>query len=815
MTKMSGRDNNNYNTTIQTFKELASLIMDKQIIYLEKVFRSGGGPGNRASLSYVITPDIVSFYNYMHLVIGSALRDIPLDVCTQNGGYMCTNIKVIRSNETDSQKGATLANNYDISVNLGNSLLTSAIRVLDSIQIDGIDNSVNIRNEYVSNLSVVNDLFTTKLKEFQEDIANKNTELVTVTRDLNACQSMNGIFDDTKSLLSQINVLKSENSALGQRLNENQIYNQGMEEQLRSYIMNVENLNELLDNLRNSMSSSYDDELKRLSVFILNIADDSKIHNDRISSLMTENNERLDGLAAASFTSSVGFSAVNVPSRNSEHNVNAIDVQRLIRQSETSELEFKRQLDDLNIKNAECNDSLKTCTSLLNKIGSGIKGWVEESRKLRGELNECNDNLSQLQQEISTQKDRNLLTDQFYIRYFNRVKEMETKLENYTVENEALKEELRKRSIETATARPDEYTKRQIEELKREVESLQLALEVFAENNRRREYLEMFKKEMSESGLNKAAQDKRIKSYEKTLAARFKHIDSGHPSKAPTKTDIEAETDRIGMRDIPNKYIAKMRELIKFKEIIEKDEPLTDVYTDLELDYIISNQDIGISFLLLRDLIYKNGWISRSVVYMNALLMFLRDTEDLLEASDRSINKLKKELAKYMDAGELRSVVGDNAVVGARYTSLYDDAYVALKELWNKEASSNIYDLINTKGYVEVVDRYVHYQYEQNVVKKKIDLAVGYGLDDIKKKLKSCMDENIKMRLALLKLEYYKRVTMHIKSNKNVPQTLKTEYNQILEEVIAKEKKINEMDAELQFHRYVGAGDVDVDDELL
>lgn len=74
---------------LEKLKSLSEVINTKQVNYINNIKNTGEN-----SISYVITPEMVSYYNYMHEVLDSSLRNLPLDLCTDRGGFMCTNLKL-------------------------------------------------------------------------------------------------------------------------------------------------------------------------------------------------------------------------------------------------------------------------------------------------------------------------------------------------------------------------------------------------------------------------------------------------------------------------------------------------------------------------------------------------------------------------------------------------------------------------------------------------------------------------------------------------------------------------------------------------
>lgn len=285
---------------LEKLKSLSEVINKKQVNYINNIKNTGEN-----SINYVITPEMVSYYNYMHEVLDSSLRNLPLDLCTDRGGFMCTNLKLLKKQDSSSGNSGgneqtdvnvnfvdniILFNNYDITLTKEkrneNVLLNSAISILDDINIKTVTTSNNIRDEFVSNLAALNDMFSKRSTEFTAEIKVKNTELVKLNRDLNACRSVSDLFGDTNDLLTTIEKLKDENKILQNRLNDKQIvYNTVNEDLVDSNDM-VENLTQDLKKYRDKLNSLYNNEMKQMSVSITNLLNLTENNDEYIKNLL-------------------------------------------------------------------------------------------------------------------------------------------------------------------------------------------------------------------------------------------------------------------------------------------------------------------------------------------------------------------------------------------------------------------------------------------------------------------------------------------------------------------------------------------------
>lgn len=278
---------------LEKLKRLSEVINKKQVNYINNIKNTGEN-----SINYVITPEMVSYYNYMHEVLDSSLRNLPLDLCTDSGGFMCTNLKLLKKQDGQTDVNVNfidniiLFNNYDITLTKEKRnesvLLNSAISILDDINIKTVTTTNNIRDEFISNLAALNDMFSKRSKEFTAEMEVKNTELVKLNRDLNACRSVSGLFGDTNDLLTMIEKLKDENKLLQNKFNERQIISNSVNEEIVDSNDMVQNLTQDLQNYREKLNSLYNNEMKQMWVSITNLLNLTEINDEYIKNLLTQ-----------------------------------------------------------------------------------------------------------------------------------------------------------------------------------------------------------------------------------------------------------------------------------------------------------------------------------------------------------------------------------------------------------------------------------------------------------------------------------------------------------------------------------------------
>lgn len=380
---------------LEKLKSLSEVINKKQVNYINNIKNTGEN-----SINYVITPEMVSYYNYMHEVLDSSLRNLPLDLCSDRGGFMCTNLKLLKKQDSSSGNSGNeqtdvnvnvidniiLFNNYDITLTKEkrneNVLLNSAISILDDINIKTVTTTNNIRDEFVSNLAALNDMFSKRSKEFTAEMEVKNIELVKLNRDLNACRSVSGLFGDTNDLLTMIEKLKDENKLLQNRLNEKQIIYNTVDEDLVDSNDMVQNLTQDLKNYRDNLNSLYNNEMKQMSVSITNLLNLTEISDEYIKNLLKQ---RFD-----EFLESVSNISLN---KNEVERLNKLvnNLQNELITVNNSRNEYSIQIGVLNNLLSMVRAKLKDCMEKPNlqhrNISIKNKLLVEENTSLKNKLN--------------------------------------------------------------------------------------------------------------------------------------------------------------------------------------------------------------------------------------------------------------------------------------------------------------------------------------------------------------------------------------------------------------------------------------------
>lgn len=287
---------------LSRFKRLAEHIHAKQLQYISNGASQCSG---NLALQYVLTPDMVSFYNHMHDVIRSSSKKLPLDVCTETGGFMCTNVSAL--NSVDSNV-FNLYNNYNIRVSTGgsggvgndnDSTLNQAVRLLDSIQLGDLVAVSGVQTEYLGALSELNDTFTDKLKEYQADVDKTSRDLMTTRRALAACTVANNASDELKQVLATVEQLRTDNARLSAELVEREIDVSAARTQLKANKDEMIDIQRTLDAVRQRLADVYESELSDLANEVRAVELGSRAYVSELKQLMRRNQASTTELIAS------------------------------------------------------------------------------------------------------------------------------------------------------------------------------------------------------------------------------------------------------------------------------------------------------------------------------------------------------------------------------------------------------------------------------------------------------------------------------------------------------------------------------------
>lgn len=308
---------------INKINDLSRILLVKQNDYIKRLTENN--VGIYKNLSFVITPNIVTFYNYMHDVMYSSIKNLPIDLCTENGGYACSNVKFLKTlpisrtevggGNDGRAKSVVNRNNYDaadgddndedlnsyriknlynveISRNArlddgNNEILKSAIEILDSINISVEYSNVDIRNEFIDNISTIGNIFNSKLKEFENSLRVLNRDLINVRKELKLCKANKDSASEGEDYLSEIERLKRENKTLVNKYNSCTVYNNTLQNESAKDVELLNTLTTTLNGIREELFKNYDFKLKSLNdileKLIIQANDSNEILKTRIN----------------------------------------------------------------------------------------------------------------------------------------------------------------------------------------------------------------------------------------------------------------------------------------------------------------------------------------------------------------------------------------------------------------------------------------------------------------------------------------------------------------------------------------------------
>lgn len=308
---------------INKINDLSRILLVKQNDYIKRLTENN--VGIYKNLSFVITPNIVTFYNYMHDVMYSSIKNLPVDLCTENGGYACSNVKFLKTlpisrtevggGNDGRAKSVVNRNNYDAADGDGNNedlnsyriknlynveisrnarlddgnneILKSAIEILDSINISVEYSNVDIRNEFIDNISTIGNIFNSKLKEFDNSLRVLNKDLINVRKELKLCKANKDSASEGEDYLSEIERLKRENKTLVNKYNLCTVYNNTLQNESAKDVELLNTLTITLNGIREELFKNYDFKLKSLNEIleklIIQANDSNEILKNRLN----------------------------------------------------------------------------------------------------------------------------------------------------------------------------------------------------------------------------------------------------------------------------------------------------------------------------------------------------------------------------------------------------------------------------------------------------------------------------------------------------------------------------------------------------
>lgn len=194
-----------------------------------------GDTGKPPRLAFIVTPLMVNHYNHMHHVYRASLYNRVPDLCDQTGGILCTDLTALREELatrtidvnrplTTSIRTATLPNvRFNFKAER-DSVVETAVRLLDSIDLKQPDLAHSIRDDYIQNVRAIQESLTNALEKSKERSTELQYRLGEVTRKLETAEKIIASApDDTDRLRKEVfrlkeQMLKQQSVALRQRV---------------------------------------------------------------------------------------------------------------------------------------------------------------------------------------------------------------------------------------------------------------------------------------------------------------------------------------------------------------------------------------------------------------------------------------------------------------------------------------------------------------------------------------------------------------------------------------------------------------------
>lgn len=132
------------------------------------------------NIAFLLTPDLVLQYNYVHQLMKSFRSGTPPDICVEDGGITCSNMKVLNE---ESFPRSTPADGSDYLASRIVDLLDRPVTVGDE------DLTLNVRDDFAANIKTLNLLFEERYRLCQEQSERLRTDLTTTRQQLVASRS--------------------------------------------------------------------------------------------------------------------------------------------------------------------------------------------------------------------------------------------------------------------------------------------------------------------------------------------------------------------------------------------------------------------------------------------------------------------------------------------------------------------------------------------------------------------------------------------------------------------------------------------------
>lgn len=132
---------------------------------------------------FIVTPELVLQFNYVHQLVNSFRSGIPADLCAEDGGITCSNMSVIKSTRLPKVENKEPVEPAKAKSSYESDYLTS--RIIDLLERPVFGDShqnmtVNVRDEFSANIRTLSLLFEERYRLCQEQGDRLSEELITI-----------------------------------------------------------------------------------------------------------------------------------------------------------------------------------------------------------------------------------------------------------------------------------------------------------------------------------------------------------------------------------------------------------------------------------------------------------------------------------------------------------------------------------------------------------------------------------------------------------------------------------------------------------
>ncbi|KAG8314026.1 hypothetical protein J6590_102015 [Homalodisca vitripennis] len=145
--------------------------------------------GRNKEFAFLLTPDLILQYNYIHQLMKSLRTGMPPDLCARDGGITCSNLSVLKA---ERGTGKTLDTFPAVlpTADASDYIASRIVDLLDRpVTVGDLDMTVNVRDEFAANIKTLNLLFEERYKLCHERGERLRNELASVKQQLAASRA--------------------------------------------------------------------------------------------------------------------------------------------------------------------------------------------------------------------------------------------------------------------------------------------------------------------------------------------------------------------------------------------------------------------------------------------------------------------------------------------------------------------------------------------------------------------------------------------------------------------------------------------------